>query len=267
MRITLAATALLFATVTALAACTGDRTAQGEEQGGEVTPFPTQTPVPVEPAPDPAATPTPTPAPTIAMDIQAGDEFTCVLTSSGAVKCWGDNCEGQLGDGTFHDSSTPVQVLGLSSGAVAIAVGHDHACARKSNGAIVCWGDGDEGQLGDDTGDDASAPVPVLGLTSGALTVHAGADYTCAISAAGGVKCWGDNCDGQLGDGTHQNRHAPIDVLGLSSGFRIVKAWSDHTCALSTSGAARCWGENDDGELGDGTTQSSPAPVVVIGVP
>jgi alpha-tubulin suppressor-like RCC1 family protein len=93
-----------------------------------------------------------------------------------------------------------------------------------------------------------------------------GGIHTCAVTGMGGVKCWGANYDGQLGDGTTFNRLSPRDVAGLSGPVKAVALGSSHTCALLETGAIQCWGENEYGELGDGTTTQSSSPVNVLGL-
>jgi alpha-tubulin suppressor-like RCC1 family protein len=198
--------------------------------------------------------------------IAAGTAHTCALTTGGGVRCWGQNSRGQLGDGTTTERSTPVDVAGLSSGAIAIAAGNSHTCALMAGGGVKCWGDNSLGQLGDGTTTDHSTPVNVAGLSSAAASIAAGESHTCALMAGGGVKCWGDNWDGQLGDGTTTDRSTPVNVAGLSSGVAAIAAGGDHTCALTTSGGVKCWGDNWYGQLGDGTTTDRRTPVNVAGL-
>jgi alpha-tubulin suppressor-like RCC1 family protein len=96
--------------------------------------------------------------------------------------------------------------------------------------------------------------------------VPAGSEHTCVVVVAGGVKCWGANSSGQLGDGTNVNRNTATDVRGLSWGVAAIAAGSEHTCALATGGAMACWGANSSGQLGDGTNVSRNTPVNVSGL-
>src|SRR5205823_3213591 len=156
--------------------------------------------------------------------------YSCALTSAGGIKCWGDNGWGQLGDGTTTERHRPVDVSGLAGGVAAISAGGDHTCALTSAGGVKCWGHNVFGQLGDGTTTDGHAPVDVSGLGGGVAAIAAGGCHTCALTTAGGVKCWGDNTDGELGDGTTTERHAPVDVLGLAGGVAAVSVGALHTC-------------------------------------
>jgi alpha-tubulin suppressor-like RCC1 family protein len=203
--------------------------------------------------------------------IAAGSEHTCALTSSGGVKCWGNNVNGQLGDGTTinkppYGKATPVDVSGLTSGISAITAGKRHTCALTLVGGVKCWGDNGLGQLGNGTTTDSTIPVDVSELTSDVIAIAAGATHTCALTSVGGVKCWGDNFFGELGDNTTIGRTVPVDVSGLTSGVSAIAAGGFHTCALTSVGGVKCWGNNTYGGLGDGTDHGRAVPVDVNGL-
>ncbi len=198
----------------------------------------------------------------------AGQRHTCVVTSSGAMMCWGWNIYGALGDGTTTNSLVPVQVTGLTSGVTATAAGPYHTCSVVSGGGVLCWGGNQFGQLGDGTTVPAfrPTPAPVSGLASGVAALTAGYYHTCALTSSGAVLCWGANFNGRLGDGTTTNRLTPVAVSGLTSGVVAIAAGAHHTCAVTDGGAVVCWGANFDGQLGDGTTTAQATPVAVSGL-
>ena len=181
------------------------------------------------------------------------------------IKCWGNNPYGALGDGTTTSSNVPVDVVGLGSGLTAISTGKYDTCAVVSGGA-KCWGYNGDGQLGDGTYVNSTTPVDVVGLGSGVAAISTGYVLTCARTTSGGAKCWGDNVNGALGDGTNTNSGVPVDVLGLTSGVTAISAGYEHACARTGNGSARCWGDGYDGDVGDGTTMSRNAPASVVGL-
>ncbi len=197
--------------------------------------------------------------------IAAGGAHTCALTSGGGAKCWGDNQRGQIGDGSKYTRSAPVDVKGLASGVTAIAAGRDFTCALTSGGTVKCWGANDFGQLGD--GSTRSRPLPgdVDGLGSGVVAIAAGGEHACAVTASRGVMCWGRNLYGQLGDGSTTTRLAPVDTKGLVSGTAALALGRNHSCAVATDGALKCWGLNNTGELGIDVTTNQLTPARVPG--
>ena len=147
--------------------------------------------------------------------LAAGGSHTCALSAGGAVKCWGTNFTGQLGDGSNVGRNAPVDVLGLPRRVTAIAVGGSHTCALSAAGAVSCWGTNSSGQLGDGTRAHRNVPVAVSRLGRGMTAIAAGGEHTCALTDLGAMQCWGANASGQLGDGTNVSRDAPVDVAGL----------------------------------------------------
>lgn len=194
--------------------------------------------------------------------VAAGLGHTCAVTAAGGLKCWGDNSFGQLGDGTTTQRNAPVNVSGLTSGVAAVSAGAFHTCALTTAGAVRCWGDGFFGQIGNGDDGGETTPQQVTGMTSGIAAISAGFAHTCALSTSGGLRCWGLNAYGQIGDGTDTQRNAPVNVSGLTSGVASVSAGAFHTCALLTAGGTRCWGDNTTGQIGDGTNtqRNSPTP-------
>ncbi len=197
--------------------------------------------------------------------LAVGEQHACVLLDGG-VKCWGRNIWGELGDGTNQDRSSPVPVAGLDGRVAAISAGAAHTCALFPAGNVKCWGYNIYGQLGDGGGGGGVAnanspqPVDVAGLID-AIAISAGGGHTCALTSAGGVKCWGDNTFGQMGDGTTTMRNTPVDVTGLTSGVRAVAAGGNFTCALMAVGNVKCWGSNAQGQLGAAASEQCGSPL------
>ena len=189
--------------------------------------------------------------------------YTCAVTTAGGLKCWGNNRSGQLGDNTTTNREAPVDVPGLTSGVKAVATGVTHTCAVTTDDGLKCWGSNGLGQLGNGTKTRSYTPVDVADLSSGVAAVALGERHTCALTTAGGVTCWGNGTRGQLGDGNANTSYTHVDVLGLTNGVDAVAAGTDHACAVTTAGAVKCWGWNSTGQLGNGTTDTSTAPVVV----
>lgn len=195
--------------------------------------------------------------------VTVGADHSCALSTAGAVKCWGYRGDGRLGNNSPSTAGTrtPVQVVGLSSGAKAVEAGADFTCAINSANGVKCWGVNTYGQLGDNSTTTRNQPVDVYGLTSGVQQIAVGKQHACALNAAGGVKCWGNNGNGRLGNGATVTSSVPVDVQGLSSGVIGISAGLYHTCALLADQTYRCWGSNSVGQLGDGTLvgRTSPA--------
>jgi alpha-tubulin suppressor-like RCC1 family protein len=200
---------------------------------------------------------------TSAIQVAAGGDHSCALLASGHVSCWGDNSAGDLGDGSKQQSDVPVEVAGFTD-ATQVTAGRADSCAVIS-GRVGCWGANYWGQLGDGTTQDSSTAVEVRGVRS-ATAVSAGAQHTCALLSGSYVECWGDNESDELGDGADGgNRTSPGAVYGLAHVTQASVGYP-HSCALSSSGHVACWGDNQWGQLGDGSTERSQVPVEVAGV-
>jgi hypothetical protein len=153
------------------------------------------------------------------------------------------------------------------AGLETLSAGGGHTCFVNKQGVASCWGDNSRGQLGDGTTTSASQPSTVSGHHT-FVSISAGLNHTCGVTPTAQVLCWGDNSSGQLGGITSADEddrsRSPVAVSGSLS-FAAVSAGEDHTCGLTTTGAAYCWGDNDYGQLGNGTKVASPNPVPVTG--
>ena len=200
--------------------------------------------------------------------IGCGGNHSCAVLGSGALKCWGLNTFGQLGNGGSGESHVPVDVSGLSSGVTAVCMDEHHTCALLDGGVVKCWGWNHVGQLGDATTDTRYTPVDVAGLAFPAVAVSCGLHHNCAVMDTGAIQCWGWNSQGQLGDGTRTNMTVAVGVSGLDSAAAAAScSHSQHTCAILSGGIAKCWGFNNLGQLGDSTTSTRLTPVDVVSMP
>lgn len=199
------------------------------------------------------------------VQMAAGDNFTCALNEHGAVFCFGDNTEGELGNGHTKHSRIPVLTSGLSSETRSLVAGSSHVCAIHSG--VVCWGSNQYSQLGSRQSkrcgvfpvvDDSCSMVPIpAAITPDGIeeiALAARDNHSCAVLVGGEVLCWGANSYGQIGN-TSIGRalDLPTRVLGLPGKAKGVAAGSHHSCALLESGEVYCWGANGNGELGDGS--------------
>ncbi len=218
---------------------------------------------------------------TMLLDVEAGRHHTCALIEGGRVRCWGNNGSGQLGYGNIDNigdnepASQPGDVV-LGETAVAIDLGGGHACALLESGGLRCWGAGGSAELGygntNNVGDDEFPfSVSTIAINSEVVDIHAGGRHTCARVGGGNVRCWGTNDYGQLGYGNTTQLSAPLTIdLNLGALATFVRSGEDHNCAVLDDGALRCWGRNDNGQLGYGNTQNigdTETPGSVVPVP
>jgi len=197
--------------------------------------------------------------------LAVGTWHACVVRAGGAAYCWGYNGYGQLGDGTTASRTSPVLVSGDVAFA-SVAPGAVHTCGLTPTGEAYCWGANSYGRLGDSTTSQRTAPVPVVGERAYS-SISAGLEQSCAVEASTSeTYCWGRSQSGQRGDGTTNTVTFPTVTFGSSLlGFDRVSAGGQHTCAIAQDGAAFCWGLNNQGQVGDGTTTTRFVPTAVSG--
>ena len=206
-----------------------------------------------------------------AVGVSVGMFSTCALSDWGQVLCWGWNGVGQLGDGTTTERWTPTLAALPGGGrALAIAVGYHHACAVLAQGIMACWGFNGDGQIGDGTFDTQTTPA-VVQVPAGrrAIAVATSHMSNCALFDGGEVSCWGLNTFGGLGDGTTTSASTPVTLRAVGSTHMVtqVAVGASHTCVVNTEGLLWCWGRNDDGQLGDGTTTERLTPGAPVTLP
>jgi len=216
--------------------------------------------------------------------VTGGEGFSCALRTSGAAVCWGTEQDGQVGRGTSgEDSTLPVSVTG---GIIfsTISAGGEHVCGlatTSTNGNVWCWGSSRFGQAAvtqanDDCGLYSNCAESPFHVNLDLVTISSGTYHTCGVTAAGAAYCWGSNLFGELGAGPLpltcyigsgiSCSPTPLPVSGGLT-FKSVSAGNLHTCGVTTTDQAYCWGWNDFGQLGTGNQAASDVPLPVTGLP
>lgn len=205
------------------------------------------------------------------VEVSAGTSTACAVMESGKVYCWGSGAYGKMGDGQpYNDwTNSEMKQASLPAGASAetVSIAHDHICTVLDDGDVYCWGRNDYGQLGNGGLADRNTPQKVnLPAGSRAVSVSTGDYMTCAITDDGMGYCWGENDDGQLGNGTTTSRELnPVEVLFPTGRTPVsISAGERHACALMDNGKVMCWGDNTDGRLGRGPLSSGETTPVFV---
>jgi len=192
--------------------------------------------------------------------IESKASYTCGITTSGKIKCWGQNSGHTIDHGSTAARTYPTVVDG-DDNYIQVSAGSVHTCGINSINQLKCWGSNGNGQLGDGTFLASDKPR-ITDIGTLYVKVSVGATHTCGITNAGVVKCWGRNVYGQLGDGSNTDRLSPI-VVDSGVQYSNISAGGSHTCGITVAGVLKCWGQNSYGQLGDGTATSRTTPTII----
>lgn len=194
----------------------------------------------------------------VATEIVSSTGNSCIVTTVGAVRCWGRGDAGRLGNGADSDQPPP-GVISITGGASQLSAGNGHMCALVGDSAR-CWGFNYYGQVGDPAANYSyNTPITPAGLGSGVTSIDAGNNNTCALQN-GAAKCWGEYGDGVLGNGQSDGSATPIQVPGIDGGASSVATGGFHSCAVVVT-LLKCWGSNNAKQLGNDSTLPGWQPV------
>ena len=197
--------------------------------------------------------------------ISSGRRNILGLEKNGQLWGWGYNLFGQLGNNTTNNKCTPVSILGAKKTFVAIAAGYSNTGSIDKNGQVWCWGNNNNGQLGNNTTDDKCTPISIQGVKKTFCVITVGLATTASIDKNGQMWCWGYNIYGQLGNNSTVSRCTPISILGAKKTFCQVKSVTSNFISLDKNGQIWGWGRNDYGQLGDNSIQDKCTPVSIQG--
>jgi alpha-tubulin suppressor-like RCC1 family protein len=221
-----------------------------------------------------STTPVPVSALSDVISMAGGRRFSLALLQDGTVMSWGENANGQLGDGTRTERYSPTSVKNLTN-VKGVAAGSEYGLALLTDGTVMAWGANFQGQLGNGTNARSTIPVAVCAPApepcpgsrlSGVKAIAAGETHSLALLEDGSVVAWGNNADGELGDGSNNGSTVPVPVADLGAVQAIAAGEGYSLALLASDGTVMAWGKNKDGNLGNGTETSSNLPVAVTGL-
>ncbi len=182
--------------------------------------------------------------------VASGENFTCALMISGGVKCWGNDSNGQLGNGASGQSNLPVDALNIA-GAIDIGAGSAHACVLLGDGTVKCWGRDLDGEQGNGSASSTDQITPgVVPDIAGARQLGVGFKTNCAQVADGSLKCWGDGIDGEFTEASKVDHPSPVTIPGISGFIALTSNFESTPCVLNRGGGAVCWGKDGDNQIG-----------------
>ena len=196
--------------------------------------------------------------------VSCGVDHTVAIKTDGSLWGWGTNFNGQLGDNTITNRSSPVQTISTGTNWRSVSAGDRHTAAIKTDGALWSWGQNINGSLGDGTVVDKSSPVQIVGGGTNWRSVAGGQYHTAAIKTDGTLWTWGFNANGQLGDNTVTKKSSPAQTVGGGTNWKSVECGTSHTAAIKTDGTLWTWGLNVYGALGNNTNSNRSSPVQTI---
>ena len=188
--------------------------------------------------------------------VAAGSGHACALLKSGSIYCWGDNGEGELGNGSTANSTMAVPVSGISN-ATGLAADSGYACAVLADGTVSCWGSNEGWELGGNFGATSTIPITVYGLSGGATMVAGRTSGACAIVSGGLVQCWGQGWGYRFVDGGTDLVPSLPMTLANASGVTAISASNYDLCAMMAGGEVECWGQGVDASVVKGVTASA----------
>ena len=211
----------------------------------------------------------PTPVTTFAggtnwKQVACGFYYTSSIKTDGTLWTWGNNGNGQLGDNTTTNRSTPVQVFGSATNWKQVSCGYSHVAAIKTDGTLWTWGNNGNGQLGDNTTTQRNTPVQVFGSATNWKQVACGNNSTAAIKTDGTLWTWGSNGSCQLGTNDTTQRNTPVTTFAGGTNWKQVAGGTSHTSSIKTDGTLWVWGTGGNGRLGINATTNRTTPVTTF---
>jgi alpha-tubulin suppressor-like RCC1 family protein len=196
--------------------------------------------------------------------VSAGVYYTAAIKTDGTLWLWGLNDNGQLGDNSVSNKSSPVQTISFGTNWKQVVCGSSHTAAIKTDGTLWLWGDNLYGQLGDNSISDKSSPVQTISFGTNWKQVVCGSTYTAAIKTDGTLWLWGRDNYGQLGDNSVSNKSSPVQTISAGTNWKQVSSGAGHTAAIKTDGTLWLWGLNGFGQLGDNSISNKSSPVQTV---
>jgi len=196
--------------------------------------------------------------------VASGGNHTAAIKNNGTLWMWGYNEDGQLGDNTTDDKSSPIQTICGGTDWKSVSCGEKFTAAIKNNGTCWTWGENNDGQLGDETTGNKSSPVQTIAGGTDWKQISCGDNHMLAIKNNGTCWTWGSNGNGQLGDETTTNRSSPVQTVTYGTDWKQVDGGQDHSAAIKNDGTCWVWGDNGSGRLGDNTNVDRSSPVQTI---